>query len=183
MESQGTNLPFENSKIGRSYYELRWRLAGIIHKRPEDITPSKLLVALIPVQERRRAWKELRQAGLDLPELRLSNPVFFVIALMILLPVTVLAYLQRSWLVFLGLLELTWITRKLTRPWALYPPAGCETVLEAVLCTTSFHADDFRAGLWPREEIAAKVRSIFAQHLGVSYQSITDETRITDICC
>jgi hypothetical protein len=173
----------KRSKIGQVFHELRWQLGQILHQSPEEISPSHLLVNLVPPQDRRRIWEELRQSGVELPALQLGNPVLLMMALVILIPVFVLAMVRKTPLVFLCLIELIWIARKLTRPWAISPPIGCETVQEAALCITSFRQNDFRAGLWPREDISAKVRWILAQRLGIPFQEIADETKIADLCC
>jgi hypothetical protein len=170
------------SKIIQEFRDLRLKLGQILNKSPEDISPSHLLVTLIPADDRRRVWEQLRESGVVLPDLRLANPVIFVIALIVLLPVTVLAILSKNRLLFLCLFEFFWIAGKLTRTWAIFPPIGCETVQEAVLCTTSFHQSDFRAGLWPRQDIAAKVRWIFSERLGIPFGDITDESKIADFC-
>ena len=70
---------------------------------PEHISLSCLFVTLIPPNERRRIWEELRNSGAVLPELRLANPVLFLIALTILLPVTVWAILGKNGFAFLCL--------------------------------------------------------------------------------
>ena len=171
------------TKVGQVFQELCWQLGQILNMSPEDVSASSLFVTLIPPNERRRIWEELRQSGVALPELRLANPVLFLTALTILLPVTVWAILSKNGLAFLCLLELFWIAGKLTRPWAIFPPIGCETVQEAVLANTPFHQKDYHAGLWPPEDIAAKVRWIFSERLGIPFRDITDDTKIANLCC
>ena len=178
----GIDAVVNKSKINQGFHELRLKLGQILNKSPEDISPSQLLVTLIPPQDRRKVWKELQESREILPDLRLANPVIFATALIILLPVTVLAMLSKNRLLFLCLFEFFWIARKLTRTWAIYPPIGCETVQEAVLATTEFHQEDFRAGLWPREDIAAKVRWIFSERSGIPFRDICDEAKIADLC-
>src|SRR5262249_24860227 len=154
------------TKVGQAFQDLRWQLGQILNMSPEDISPSCLFVTLIPPHERRRMWEELRKSGAVLPELRLANPLYLLIALAILLPVTVWAILSKNGFAFLCLLELFWLAGKWSRAWAIFPPIGCETVQEAVLANTPFHRKDYHAGLWPAEHIAAKIRWIFAQRLG-----------------
>ena len=139
------------TKVGQVFQELCWQLGQILNMSPEDVSASSLFVTLIPPNERRRIWEELRQSGVALPELRLANPVLFLTALIILLPVTVWAILSKNGFAFLCLLELFWIAGKLTRPWAIFPPIGCETVQEAVLANTPFHQKDYHAGLGRRK--------------------------------
>jgi len=179
----GYRAVVNKSKIGQVSNELRLKLGQLLDRSLEDISPTHLFVTLIPPQDRRKVWEELRESGVVLPDLRLANPVIFVVALIVLLPVTVLAILTKNRFLFLCLFEFFWIARRLTRAWAIVPPIGCETVQEAILCIASFHQIDFQAGLWPREDISAKVRWILAERLGIPFSEITDETKIADICC
>src|SRR5262249_6458769 len=134
-------------------------------------------------EERRRVWQDLRTAGFDVPELALSAYVRLVVTLLVLLPVALVAYAWSNWTVLLSLGELGLLARRLTRPWAIYPPFGCETVQEAVVQLTPFTHADYQAGLWPREEIAAKVRWIVAEVTGVPFEKVTEQTRLNYICC
>jgi hypothetical protein len=181
MDLQRTAPSARKSKLAEGLRELRLKLADILGTSPEEITPSQFLVALIPSQVRRRVWRQLQEEGVGLPDLRLSQPVVVAAAIAVLIPLTVLAAVRKSWLVYLGLFELGWLARKLTRPWAIYPPNGCETVLEAVLHVTPFRGDDYRAGLWSRDDIATKVRWIFSKQLGIPFAAIKDDTPIADI--
>jgi hypothetical protein len=55
-------------------------------------------------------------------------------------------------------------------------------VHEAVLRLTPFRHEDFRAGRWPKDEIAAKVRLVLAESSGVSFDRIKNETVLEDLC-
>jgi len=71
------------------------------------------------------------------------------------------------------------LSYRLTRPLAVHPPVYCETVLEAALYLTPFKQVDFKAGLWPQEEIAAKVRMIIACSAGVRFQDVYNNSCLT----
>jgi hypothetical protein len=49
------------------------------------------------------------------------------------------------------------------------------------LTVTPFTHEDFKAGLWPREEIAAKVRLLVAKAAGLPVDSVTEETSFCDL--
>lgn len=170
------------SKVDQAYRKLQYLLAEMLGISPADVSRSGRFAALIPREERRRVWRELQEAGLPLPDLELSGPAFLFAAAMLLLPVGLLALLFRTWSVFLGLGNAYRLARKATRPWAIHPAHGCETIQEAVLYITPFKPEDYRAGLWPPEDIAAKVRQVIASTLGIPFDRITNEIRFIDIC-
>jgi len=101
----------------------------------------------------------------------------------VLVPVIMLACILRNWSILLSLAELSVLARRVTRPWAVQPPVACETVREATLHLTPFTREDYQAGLWPREEVAAKVRWIVSRAVGVPFESVTDETQFLDLGC
>jgi hypothetical protein len=169
-----------NSKTNRTFHYLREKLLEIYPIQVDELTSSARFDRLIAADERRRVWQKLREAGFDLPELTLSSRVFLAAALIVMAPVALLAYFL-NWTVVLSLAELGLLARKVTRPLAIYPPIGCETVQEAVLHLTPFRQEDYKAGLWPREDIAAKVRWITARAAGLPFETVTNETRLLDI--
>lgn len=171
-----------DSKIQQSHRKLQGLLAEILDVPSDRIALSQRLSSLIPKEERRRVWAELRQAGVALPALELSGGVFSVAALVVLSPVLLIALVLKTWLAFLSNLELGVLARKVTRPWAIHPPCGCETVYEALLEVTPVTHEDYKSGRWPRQEIAAKVRQVLARALNIPFEKITDQTRLIDIC-
>lgn len=175
--------PNSDSKINQTFPHLRESLIYLVPATPDQITPPRPFAVLIPPQDRRRVWQDLRAAGYDLPELHLPASVGLLVAILVLLPVALAAFALKNWTVLLSLGELGLLARRITRPWATQPPIGCETVQEAVILLTPFTRADYQAGLWPQEEIAAKVRRIVAQATGVPFAEITDQTRLDDICC
>ena len=74
------------------------------------------------------------------------------------------------------------LARKVTRPLTIHPPIGCETMQEAALHLTPFRHEDYKAGLWPREDIAARVRWILARELHIPFEAITEKTSLADLC-
>lgn len=162
------------SMTDRTLFRLRHTLAELTLTPESDIEPNTRLDALIPKSERRRVWSELIASGFDVPELRRSDGIVWLVV------GTVLALAAASvsaWYVWSSV-QITLLLRRLTRCLAVHPAPGYETVREAAVSLTPFTMDDFRAGLWPREAIADKVRLMFARESGVPFDSIHDDTPI-----
>jgi hypothetical protein len=146
-----------------------------------EIRPSDRFDILIPPEKRRRVWSRLRTEGLDLPALRLSGKALFLIVFLVLAPVLALYVALKSWTALFSIAELSFLARRIARPWAIHLPRGCETVREAALQLAPFSHEDYLAGLWPRKDIADKVRLIVARAAGVPFESVTEETRFDDL--
>jgi hypothetical protein len=166
----------------RTFREFKGALKQVALIEGRDISLSDRLHSIVPSSERRRVWQELREAGWELPGLMRSPSVVTVAALMVLAPVLLLVLSLRTWCVLLSLIELSWVAHKLTRPLAIHPPAGCETVREAVLHLTPFRHEDYRAGRWPHDDIADKVRQIISAATGVPFAKIKDDSKLVDLC-
>lgn len=147
----------------------------------ESISYSARLASIIPPYRRRRVWRHLRAAGFALPGLTLSGPVLIVVVTIILFPAWLIILTVKGWMALFSLAELVVLSHKVTRPLAIHPPIGCETVHEAVLELTPFRHEDYRAGLWPPEEIGAKVRLIVAEATGMPFATITPQTKLVDV--
>ncbi len=169
------------TKIGMTYQEFERELRELVPLSQPNIDPSDRIEALIPSEERRRVWRQLQLAGFDLPELALSPQVFFMAAALVLAPVILLVLSLRKWSMLLSLLELSFLAHRLTRPLAIYPPFGCRTVQQLVVHLSRFVLEDYKAGLWTHDEIAAKVRQIFAEAAGVPVESVKGETRLEEL--
>src|SRR5262249_42521581 len=154
------------SKTTQTLHQLQEKLLEILPTLPEEITPSARFGMLIPPADRRRTWQQLQDAGFDLPQLTLSTRLFLTAAFIVLTPVALLAYFV-SWSFLFSVAELGLIAHKVTRPLAIHPPIGCETMQEAALHLTPFRKEDYEAGLWSHEEIAAKVRWVVSCSLEI----------------
>lgn len=146
-----------------------------------EVSLDDRLDVIIPSRQRRRVWQQLRADGWELPELRLPAWVVLLSALVVSLIVALLVLSSRIWSALATLVDLSWGAKKLTRPWAVHPPIACETVREAVLRLTPFRREDYLAGLWPREDMAAKVRLIIAEVAEVPFAEIRGDTRLFDL--
>jgi hypothetical protein len=174
-------MPNQRSKVAQAFHELRQQLGRLVGVAASELILSRRFVDLIPDSERRQVWRQLREAGVELPDLRLPGGAFMVVLLLVCLPVVLLC------VVFdiscgLILIEAGALAQKLSRPWATFPECGCETLHEAVLHLTPFAAADYQAGLWPPADIEARVRWIISCSLNVPFASIDRTTRLLDIC-
>jgi hypothetical protein len=185
------------TKVDMTFQEFQRKLRELLPLSQKEFRMSDRIEDIITPQERRRIWQELRVAGYDLPELNLplsqipqgtgiycllvfgavlvlGLPLLFLVLIAKLLP---FAFLKR-----IQALLIDWIfPGNPDNPLAIHAPVGCETVEEAVLQLTPFRVEDYKAGLWPRETLAAKVRQIVATSSGVSFQAIQSETRWGDL--
>jgi hypothetical protein len=158
--------------------DLERELRGLVSLPQDGLRMSDRIEVVIPPEQRREIWQKLQLAGFDLPELRLSPRAFLIAATLVLTPVLLLVLSQRRWSLILSLLELAVIAHRWTRPLAIYPPLCCETIQQLVIHLTRFVIEDYKAGLWTHEEIAARVRQILAESAGVPVESVTSDTRL-----
>jgi hypothetical protein len=165
----------------QTFREFKQALERIVPSAGPEISPNDRLDAIVAKEQRQRVWQELRAAGWELPELVRSAGVVFLAALLISAAVAFVALFLRTWSALLVLLDWSWLARKLTQPLAVHPPVACETVREAVLHLTPFRREDYQAGLWPREELAAKVRLIISKAAGVPFAQIRDDSKLCDL--
>jgi hypothetical protein len=146
-----------------------------------DLSGSEELAAVLPLEDRRTAWRELRRAGFDLPELELSRQVFWSAALLVLMPLGLLCWASRTCFIIGSLVELTFLAYKLTRPLAVHPPAWCRTVGQAALCLRCVSTPDGRGVPWTREEIAERIRMIIAESANLPIDAVTEDARFRDL--
>ena len=172
---------------------LERKLHELLPSRAQDIHLSDRFETIIPTEDRRRVWRELKLAGLILPDLTVPRselqrselwgcllcPIVLILGFPFLFAALVTKALGFTFVdrilstVFNRIFLLTRVNEEL----AIYSPAGCETVQEAVLDLTPFRFEDYKAGLWPPEEIGAKVRHIISEHSGVSFDEIKNDSR------
>ena len=168
-------------QTAETFRELRRHLHRILPLGCPNISPADRFELIIPPEERRRVWDDLQAAGYELPRLQRSPGLVLVVMVLVLAPVALLVLSLRDWAIGLCVIELAFVAVRLTRRWAIHPPIGCETVLEALLQLRPFRREDYRAGRWPREEIAAKVRFIVARCAGLPFDAIKDETSLAEL--
>ena len=164
------------------FYRLRRELLEMVPVARERIRPSARIEDVIPRHLRRRVWQQLLKRGYKLPPLGLSGGAVLLSFLATVARSAAFAWLFNNAIFALVALPFIALTWWITRPLAIHPPTGCQTVREAVLLATPFRKVDYDAGLWPRADISAKVRAIFAHQLGLPFDEVREDSRILDLC-
>jgi acyl carrier protein len=166
----------------RTFYRLRRELMKALPLAREQIHPRANLETLIPASKRRRVWRQLYGAGLELPPLRLTTSVRLVGTILVFgLTVALACWYSIGLALVLALpaVVLTWL---MTRPLAIHPhPSGA--VRTAVLYLTPFGTLGLGGGgvLRPSDrEIAEKLRLIISENLAVPIDAVTDEARFVE---
>lgn len=167
----------------RTFGEFQRALKGVVPGPASTLSLDDRFETIVPLHQRRHVWRELQAAGWKLPELQRPTWVVLLCALVIWCLVAVLVLALRTWTALLTLIDLSWAARIVTRSLAVKPPIACETVHEAVLRLNPFRREDYQAGLWPRQELAAKVRLIISEATGIPFAEIHEDTKLADLDC
>ena len=92
--------------------------------------------------------------------------------------------LVQPWVLVIMTIPITIIAgRIMGRTGSIHWPACLETMHDLALSQTRYSRADAKAGLWPRSEIAAKVRWIVAYQSGLRFEEVTEETSLVDLDC
>jgi hypothetical protein len=156
-------------------------LRELISLPPAEIQRSEKLESLIPPKERRRVWSDLRQAGFGLPSLQLAFPTFMSAVILVAVPSILVAIQFGIWSVFLSLPILSILAYWRTRPFAIHPPDGCQTVYQAACYITQFTPEDYKAGLWSHEQVATRVRNVLAEAACASPDEIRGDMTMEEL--
>ncbi len=148
---------------------------------PDQIQLTDRFDEIIPLDLCREIRERVAEQGTNLQALYMTGSVRSAATLAVLGPRTLLAVLLKDGTVLLSLVERRFLTRCLSGRWPIFLPVVCRTVQEAVLHLTPFQREDYDAGRWPSEDIAAKVRWVIAQSTGVSFATVTSEKRIDQL--
>jgi hypothetical protein len=170
---------YTNTKIGETIARFRHHLGVSLYQGTINVHATARIESIIPKPERRRVWQELKHRGWRLPDLELPGPMRLPFLFAFL--TAILSILTHVWTLLITLVEGTYWYWKLTRPLAVHAPRGYETVEQLALQTTKFGIDDYRRGLWPREVLAAKIRSILAVQVGVPFDEIKNDTKLDEL--
>lgn len=177
---QGLESPGGHSKIDHTANTIRFALSHILDIPEHEIQTSSRFDTIIDPPIRRKVWDALRALDIPLPSLQLPTFVFLAIAIVVVAPIGIFAFLI-SWSFLISIAEVSILARWLTRPWAVRPPQGCKTIREAAIEITSFRLEDYHAGLWPREAISAKIRHQIAAVANVPFDAVKEDTNLVDL--
>jgi len=168
------------------YENLRRQIARFVQIDESAIRPDTRMGAIIPV-ERRDEWiGQLRartNQPVQVPGLsRRSTRTVRWIEFGMLTALGLLFWWQPLWIT-IAMLIYAWISALIvSQNESVRWPTGYETMEELAISQVHYNAEDAAAGLWPREEIAAKVRWIVAAQSGARFSEITEDTNLYDLC-
>jgi hypothetical protein len=162
--------------IVRTFCQFRAEVLENTDVARHEVRPGVSLEALLPVAQRRHLWQRLRERGLKVHALQLSDRDHRRYALAVLMRTASLAFCVRSWFALLVAVPLGLFAFWVSRRRAVHFPLGLKTVGELVIYMTRFPDHKGSGYRWTRNEIALKVRLIIAESSGVPLEKIQPET-------
>src|SRR5262249_1567373 len=114
------------------FYRFRQELLELIPIPREAVRPAARLEDIIPKTMRRRVWRQLQNRGFRLPQLEVSHAVIGFSVFSVIVRSAAVVWLNNNPVFGLVILPFALVTWIFTRPLAVHPPAGCQTVREAV---------------------------------------------------
>jgi hypothetical protein len=195
-------LPQTASMI--KFRELRCQLSQALAIDESTIGPQTRLAAIVPPHRRseilsllthpdrwalgqRQAEAQHQPDALHQPEARgklvkLRRLPAWLIEIPATALLSLLCLFQPCFLAML-MLPVTILVANLWRgPRSTIWPNCFETMQQLAISQTHYNKEDAAAGLWPRDEISAKVRWIIAYQLGYRFDEITEETSLLELC-
>lgn len=173
-------LPRAASMI--KFREIREKIADVLNIDESAIRPETRLAAIVPPGRRNEVIHLITES--DVPSWSRVYPIRspgWVVELVASTLLSVLCLFQPWFLVILTLPLTVLIANLFRRSSSSYWPHCFETMHELAISQTHYNKDDAARGLWPHEEISAKVRWIVARQLGYRFEEITEETDFLDL--
>ena len=169
--------PFQpRTAVTLEFERIRREISDITGRDPWHIEPGTRLTKLLSKKgqteliRRLRAGQRIRESQAKNLKLNKRLPFHLIVG--------VLCFINAWFLILVVLFVigslLTW-SAKNNLPWK------CRTVYELALHEVKFSKEDVTLGLWPREEISAKVRWIIALNTGYPFDEITEDTLFVDL--
>jgi acyl carrier protein len=164
----------------QTFYRFRRELMDALPLARRQIRPDGDLEVLVPGNERRRVWTQLRWAGLELPPLGISAWVAWIALIIILVPPVALAWWYHTGILLALGIPLGYLAWVITRPLAIHP-YPYRSIREAILYLTPTPSQDAESqASLTDNEIADKVRLIISACLGVPIEQVTDGARFVE---
>lgn len=163
------------------FLEVRQTLVGMLPSSHVRIRPDSQLDEIVPREARKQVWHAMRARWPELPRLVVPDRVARSSVYQLYAKAVLTIVMTHNILMLWTLIPFAWLIWLMTRPFAIEFPASCETMREAVLRVTHFTQTDFEAGLWPEEELSAKVRMIVADAVGRPFREVTEDSRLIDL--
>lgn len=166
-------------KSSRAFYTLRKTLLEILPVDRKDIHPSTQWEALIPRNQRKAVWRQLKNKGINLPGMEPGSIIFWSMAVILFVPFALLAYrLGSGWPVVLSILPPIIAAKYLTRPIAVRAPSTFKTVGGAAL----FMADNLpESTAFNRIEVREGIRRIISEQLAIPIEELTDNVKWSEL--
>ena len=174
-------MPATYNPVVRTFCRLRAALLKSAAVDRRDVRPDSPLDVILPASCRRQVWSELRQAGLDIPSLELTEREYRRGLFEVLRAAISTALNLRSWWALLSAIPLGFVAYRVSRRYAVQFPLGLRTFGELVIYATDFREGRRSGYRWSRGEIEMKVRLIIAEQLGLTLDKVRPETRLADL--
>lgn len=167
--------------IVRSFTRLRRELVRAADVPRHRIRPHAPLDELIPQCGRRAAWSRLKQNGLKVPPLELSRRTRRFTLTVVLLGTVAVALGVQAWGGLLAIIPLALLVLVASRPRAVEFPLGLRTAGELALYLTRFNEHRESGYRWTPNEVAAKVRMVIAESLGLPLDRVRPECTLAEL--
>ncbi len=173
-------LPQTASMI--KFRQIRSRIAKLLEIDESRILPQTRLAAIVPPYRRREILMAIaRPERPQRPQTK--SRVWVLLTEIVVSTILSLLFLFQPWFLVLLTLPLSvFVANLCRRSQSTVWPSCLETMQELAISQTHYSKSDAARGLWPREEISAKVRWIIANQLGERFDEITEETNFADLC-
>lgn len=170
------------------YRRLRHEIARLMKMDECTIRPETRLGAIVPAHRRAEILSHvLHHHRLAVPNEAIPLPeraTWFLrtIDLCLTIALGCVCLWQPIWLIVATVLFSIVIAKMIWDSESVAWPACFETMHELALSQIHYCKHDAERGLWPREEISAKVRWLVAYQIGERFCDVTEETQFVGLC-
>jgi hypothetical protein len=175
-------MPDAYNPILRTFCQIRAVLLNDCGIARNEVRPESPLDAMLPLDDRRKAWGQLRARGFGLPGLVLTKQDHHRNLWAVLrTTVSFTLHLQR-WYGLLIALPVTCVVYWVHRHRAVHFPLELKTVGELVIYATRFNEHKDSGYRWTKNEISMKVRMIIAESTGQPLEAVQPESKLLELC-
>lgn len=173
-------MAFYNPVV-RTFARLRSEMARAADLPRNRVRPGAALPDLLPRSRRRAAWARMKQNGLKLPPLELSQPARRSVLGVVLFATAAIALGAQMWAGLLAVIPLGLLAFRVSRPWAVEFPLGLRTVGELSLYLTRFGEHRDSGYRWTPNEVTTKVRMVIAESLALPLDRVRPECTLAEL--
>lgn len=169
------------------FRRLRQEIASLMRLDECTIRPDTRLGAIVPAHRRHEILSHVLHRRRTVPYAVVPLPVrttwcLRILELCLTIALGFMCLWQPMWLIFATVLFSVVVAKMIWDSESVAWPAGFETMHELALSQIHYCKQDADRGLWPREEVSAKVRWLIAYQMGERFCDVTEETRFVDLC-